>query len=112
MAIQMRSDENTIKNVKQWLSENDKTQGWLANKIGIAPSLISQLFSGNRKLQPSHIEGFSKITGLTISELAASKDSSQSPIYSLRGKISNEQGERGLNQLLLDVEHYVQLINK
>lgn len=112
MAIQMRSDENTIKNVKQWLAENDKTQVWLAKKIGIAPSLISQLFRGSRKLQHSHIEEFSKITGLTISELAASKDSSKSPIYSLRGKISNEQGERGLSQLLLDVEHYVQLINK
>lgn len=109
----MRSDINTVQNVKQWLADHSKSQTWLATEMGLAPSLISQLFSGSRKLQPSHIEKLSKITGLTISELASSNDeSSHTPLYSLRGKISNEQGERALNQLLLDAEHFVQLLNK
>lgn len=108
----MRSDRNTIRHVKQWLVENDKTQAWLAQKMGVAPSLISQLFNGSRKLQSNQIEKISQITGLTILELGVSEESNQSKIYSLRGKISNQQGERGLNQLLLDIEHYVQLTKK
>lgn len=109
----MRSNVNTINNVKQWLSDNSKTQNWLSTEMGLAPSLISQLFSGDRKLQPNHIGKFSKITGLTISELASSDDeTSHTPVYSLRGKISNKQGECSLTQLLLDAEHFVQLLNK
>lgn len=113
LAITMRSDVHTINNVKKWLTENSKTQHWLATEMGLAPSLISQLFSGDRKLQPNHIEKFSFITGLTISELASSHEQTAlGPLYSLRGKISNEHGERALTQLLLDAEHFVQLLSK
>lgn len=113
MAITMRSDVNTVENVKKWLTDNGKTQAWLSTEMDVAPSLISQLFNGTRKLQPAQIEKFAKITGMSISELASSADGfSGKLVYSLRGSISNEQGERAFNQLLLDVEHFVQLLNK
>ncbi|HIZ52606.1 hypothetical protein ACWOEJ_09140 [Enterococcus eurekensis] len=109
----MRSDLNTIEHVRKWLADNNKTQVWLAAEMDSAPSLISQLFSGSRKLQPGHIERFSEITGMTISELASSSnESSNNLVYSLRGHISNENSERALRQLLLDAEHFVQLLNK
>ncbi|UUX33369.1 helix-turn-helix domain-containing protein [Fundicoccus culcitae] len=109
----MRSDQNTVKNIKQWLLDNDKTQSWLAAEMDIAPSLISQLFSGARKLQPNHIEKFAEISGFTISELASTYElSNVTPTYTVRGKVSNQHGEHALNQLLLDVEHFVQLTNK
>lgn len=109
----MRSDENTLLNVKGWLAENQYTQAWLANQMGVAPSLISQLFNGERKLQPVHIAKIAEITGKTIAELASSEETKADElVYSLRGKISTEDGERGLAQLLLDVEHFAQLIVK
>lgn len=109
----MRSDENTLLNVKKWLKETGQTQAWLAREMQIAPSLLSQLFSGERRLQPSHIEKLSVMTSLSISELASSSEEDVNQLhYSLRGKISTKQGERGFAQLLLDVEHYVHLLVK
>lgn len=109
----MRSDNNTLMNVKQWLKETNHSQKWLAKEMEITPSLISQLFSGERRLQPNHIKKMSNITGISISDLADSSDRKENQItYSLRGKLSNKDGERGLAQLLLDVEHYVHLFVK
>lgn len=109
----MRSDMNTLQNVKEWLRENRKTQAWLAKEMNIAPSLLSQLFSGERKLQPSHIEKMSLITEIPISTLADSQaEESEKALYSLRGEISTPEGERALAQLLLDAEHYVQLLGR
>ena len=106
----MRSDENTLLNVKGWLAENQYTQAWLANQMGVAPSLISQLFNGERKLQPIHIAKMAEITGKSIVELASSEDvKADELVYSLRGKVTTEYGERGLAQFLLDVEHFAQL---
>lgn len=106
----MRSDNNTLMNVKKWLEKTDHTQQWLAKEMDITPSLLSQLFNGERRLQPTHIEKMSNITGISIPNLAASVDNKENElIYSLRGKLSNSEGERGLAQLLLDVEHYVHL---
>jgi transcriptional regulator with XRE-family HTH domain len=109
----MRSDENTLMNVKEWLAENQRTQAWLAGQMGVAPSLISQLFNGERKLQPVHIAKMAEISGKSIAELASSEDvKADELVYSLRGKISTEDGERGLAQLLLEVEHFAQLTVK
>lgn len=109
----MRSDKNTIDNVKKWLAENSHSQAWLAEQMGVAKSLVSQIFNGSRSLQPNHIVKFSEITGLSISELASSQnDLTNKPIYSLRGGISNENGERALARLLLDSEHFIQLLDK
>lgn len=109
----MRSDENTLMNVKNWLVENHRTQAWLAGQMGVAPSLVSQLFSGERKLQPLHIGKMAEITGKSIAELANSEDKKANEfVYSLRGKITTEDGEHSLAQLLLDVEHFVQLTVK
>ncbi len=109
----MRSDDNTISNVKKWLETNDHSQAWLADQMDVAKSLISQIFNGTRKLQPAHIIKMSEITGFSIAELASSsQEISKQPIYSLRGKISNEHGQRALDQLLLDSEHFVQLAAK
>lgn len=113
MANIMRSDKNTIMNVKNWLDENNHSQAWLAEQMGVAKSLISQIFNGTRKLQTTHIISMSEITGLSIGELASSDQENSNPIvYSLRGKISNEHGQRALDQLLLDSEHFVQLLAK
>lgn len=107
----MVSDDNILRNTKQWLIKNQHSQMWLADRMGVAPSLISQLFSGERKLQPAHIEKIALITHKTITELADSPVKRTNEItYSVCGKISTSEGERALEQLLLDVEHYVHLL--
>lgn len=109
----MRSDKNTIMNVKNWLDENNHSQTWLADQMEVTKSLISQIFNGDRKLQPTHIIKMSEITGLSIAELASSDQETCSQlVYSLRGNISNENGQRALDQLLLDSEHFIQLLAK
>ena len=109
----MRTDENTLTNVKQWLAETHCTQSWLANQMGVTPSLVNQLFSGERKLQPAQIAKMSEITHKSIAELASLEDiQAGEMVYSLLGKISNEDGERALAQLLIDVEHFAQLVSK
>lgn len=109
----MRSDEKITLNVKKWLKQNKRSQAWLAKEMEIAPSLLSQLFSGERRLQTSHIEKMSKLTGMSIPDLASSSDEEESLLtYSLRGEISTIEGERALAQLLLDAEHYVHLLLK
>lgn len=109
----MKSNANILMNVKNWLLENDHTQSWLAKQMNIAPSLLSQLFSGERRLQVSHIEKISAITEMSIPDLASSPDNQYNqPVYSLRGRITTKEGESALNQLLLDAEHYVHLLVK
>lgn len=109
----MRSDDNTLMNVRKWLEENDYSQAWLANEMSISLSLVSQLFNNKRILQPKHIIKMSEITGMSIPALAHSEtDFSEEPIYSLRGSISTKAGERALRQLLLDAEHFVQLLDE
>lgn len=40
------------------------------------------------------------------------KDLNNKLTYTVRGGVSNESGERGLAQLLLDIEHYVHITAK
>ena len=109
----MRSDENTLTYVKQWLAENHRTQQWLADQMGVAPSFVSQLLNGERKLQPVYIAKMSEITHKSIAELASSEDViADELVYSVLGKISTEDGERALAQLLLDAEHFAQIVSK
>lgn len=106
----MRSDISIIKNVKSWLEENDRTQGWLASEMGVAASLISQIFNGERRLQPKHIVKFTEITGKSVVELTGTEEKDNQFVYNLRGKLSNEAGERAFRQLKLDAEHFIQLL--
>lgn len=46
----MRSDENTLTNVKLWLAERHRKQEWLADQMRVAPSLVSRLLNGERAL--------------------------------------------------------------
>lgn len=109
----MRSDDNTLHNTKEWLQKNNRSQAWLAKEMQIAPSMLSQLFSSERRLQPSHIEKISAVTGMSVPELASSTEDEDDQLsYSLRGKITTKEGERALAQLLLDAEHYVHLLVK
>ena len=109
----MKSNNEAIHTTRQWLTDHAKSQAWLADQMGVAKSLISQIFSGHRKLQAEHLIKIAEITGLSIAELTASETQEEAqPICSLRGKISNQAGERGLAQLLLDAEHFVQLLGE
>lgn len=108
----MRSDDNTLTNIGQWLVENHRTKAWLAGQMNVAPAMVSQLFNGERKLQPIHIAKIAEITGKPIAELASSEeDEADEMVYTLLGEISTEDGELAIAQLLLDVEHFAQLVN-
>lgn len=87
--------------------------GVVSRSNGCDPSLVCQLFSGERKLQPVHIAKMAEITDKSIAELESSEDViADEVVYSLLGEISTEDGKRALAQLLLDVEHFAQLVSK
>lgn len=70
------------------------------------------MFNGERKIQPIHIAKMAEVTGKSIAELASSEDvEADEMVYTLLRGISTEDGEHALAQLLLDVEHFAQLVN-
>lgn len=106
-----KTSDLIIKNTKKYLDENNQNQTWLAGKMAITPSLLSQIFNGSRNLQTKHIVKIAEITGMSIDELTKGKeDITQNELnYSLRGKISTDAGKAHLAAVKADIQHYVML---
>ncbi|BDZ30475.1 helix-turn-helix transcriptional regulator [Lactiplantibacillus sp. WILCCON 0030] len=100
-----------IKNIQTWLKENQRPQSWLAEQIGLSTAMISQIFSGTRKLQTKHLLRILKVTGLQMATLtSASTDQLANDIhYELRGAFSNKNSEKTFKRLLWDIKRYVDL---
>ncbi len=106
----MRNSNVIIKNIKLYLKQNKMTQAALAEKMQIAPSLLSQMLKGTRKIQTKHLIKLAEITNKTITELVETDLSKpQEPIYSLRGRISTQAGSDHLVTVVMDIEHYLAL---
>lgn len=100
----------TLSSIKSWLKKNKKTQDWLAEQINMSPSLLSQVMNQNRKLQTKYLIAISKVIQIPLQELVGErKDDSKQPQIVLRGSLSNEKSKKQINQLLLDIQHCVDL---
>jgi transcriptional regulator with XRE-family HTH domain len=52
--------------VRTWLASHDKTQRWLARRVGISESQLSLILSGQRTLTPEVKKGVYAITRLRL----------------------------------------------
>ena len=52
--------------VRVWLAEHDKTQVWLADKLGIHSGALSHVLAGYRPLTEELADDIHRITGLDI----------------------------------------------
>jgi hypothetical protein len=55
--------------VRVWLATHDKTQTWLAGRLGMHESLVSATLNGHRVPTPEFVDGVRKITGIDIRHL-------------------------------------------
>ena len=100
-----------INNVQDWLKANNRSQKWLAEQIAITPGLMSQILSGKRKLQTKQLINIATVINVPLEELTMSQAERnlQAPSYQLRGSLSNESSKQAFDQLLWDIERYVEL---
>lgn len=100
-----------VENIKKWLKENKSSQIWLAEQINVSPSMLSQMLSGERKIQTKHLLSISKATGMTPNHLAEDENKQvfNEPKYVLRGGFSSKKSAREFDKLLWDIKCYVDL---
>lgn len=106
----MLTDPIVIRNIQEWLVANHRTQSWLAKEMDIAKSLLSQILSQKRKLQPQHLLTLAQITGMTVAQLTGhDNETDQSPQYTVRGKCTTTLAQQNIEEILADVAHCVDL---
>lgn len=105
------NNATVISNIQTWLKDNNQSQKWLATQINITPALFSQILNGKRKLQTKQLIDISNTIRVSLDDLMMSTDqqSLQTPVYQLRGAFSNKASEKAFDQLLWDIERYVDL---
>lgn len=107
----MNLDAVIISNIKKWLDKTKTQQKDLAAMLDISPAYLNQILKGERNLQRKLIPRIVTVTGLTLDQLTEGKQENNGKLtYSLRGSISNAEGKRKQEQLILDVQHFVQLL--
>ncbi|ARY92771.1 MULTISPECIES: helix-turn-helix domain-containing protein [Lacticaseibacillus] len=100
----------TLKLIQKWLTDNKKTQAWLAGQLNMSAALLSQVMNGNRKLQTKYIIAISEITEIPLEQLLGTNaNDNHQPQIALRGRLSNDYAKKQIDQLLLDVQHCVDL---
>jgi antitoxin component HigA of HigAB toxin-antitoxin module len=59
--------------VRTWLARHDRTQRWLAQRLGISQSQLSLVLAGKRTLTDDLAQKFATTTGLRLRAAAANK---------------------------------------
>jgi hypothetical protein len=59
--------------VRIWLAEHDRSQSWLAQKLGISQGHLSQILDGFRVATPQTIKDLRRVTGIDITPPAQSE---------------------------------------
>lgn len=60
------------KRVLVWLVENEQSQRWLADKLGISESLVSNILNGRRPASEKVREGVLRLTGVDLHDNSTS----------------------------------------
>lgn len=105
------NNEIVVKNIKQWLKKNGRSRGWLAKKIKVSVSLVSQMLNGERKIPNQYLLSIVEVTGMSPDVLAKdeSRPTTDKPICKIRGGFSNPKHKRNFDKLLWDIQCYVDL---
>lgn len=107
----MKTDDMVIKNVRQWLEENEKSHQWLADKMGISKALVGHMLSGRRAILPNRIEALSDILDIPMKELVKDVSQSERVAVQLRGQTTNRRSKQDLKSLIFAIEDYVGMKN-
>ncbi|MDG3062528.1 MULTISPECIES: helix-turn-helix domain-containing protein [Lacticaseibacillus] len=106
----LMNNPSTLKLIQKWLTDNQKTQAWLAGQLNMSAALLSQVMNGNRKLQTKYIIAISDITQIPLEQLVGTKaNDNHQPQIALRGRLSTDTAKKQIDQLLLDIQHCVDL---
>ncbi|WP_252100552.1 helix-turn-helix transcriptional regulator, partial [Exiguobacterium sp. SH31] len=106
----MNSNTIIVNNIKLWLQDNQKSQQWLAQKIGVSKALVGHMLNESRVIQPQRIVAIAKVLGVSVNELttdASMRDERMT--VELRGTLSNRRSKMELERLKFAVEDYIGL---
>lgn len=105
----MKTNELVIHKVKAWLKKEGKSYQWLAKQLAVSKALVEHLLSGERILQPEHIEQLAVVLGFSVKELLAQEQQQSHLTVQIRGNSFNRCSKRELDVLLFAIEDYVGL---
>ncbi len=60
----------TSRRLKKWLDEQKCSQAWLAEQLGVTPSMVSQLLSGDRSPSLKIAARIEDLTGIPTRDFA------------------------------------------
>ncbi len=60
----------TIRRLQKWLDEQGQSQVWLAEQLGVTPSMVSQILSGDRSPSLKLAARIEDLTGIPTREFA------------------------------------------
>lgn len=103
---------NTViaNNIKLWLHDNQKSQQWLAQEIGVSKALVGHMLNESRVLQPRRIVAIAKALGVSVNELTTDASMKEERMtVELRGTLSNRRSKMELERLKFAIEDYVGL---
>lgn len=63
--------------LRTWLFEHDRTQRWLADKLGVAESTVSNLFSGRKRPDDRQRRIVLRLTGIDLDPSGPPVDGSE-----------------------------------
>lgn len=108
----MRTQEIVIKKVKAWLEAEGKSYQWLADELGLSKGMVGHLLSGNRVLQPQHVEQIANLLDIQVVDLLRDESTEKGLLtVHLRGTVSNRRSKRELDSLLFAIEDYIGMID-
>lgn len=105
----MRINDIVVKNVQNWLKENDKSQQWLADELNVSRALVGHMLSGRRTILPKRIEALSEVLNIPVKELVKDSSQSENLTVQLRGQTSNRRSKQDLKSMMFAIEDYIGL---
>lgn len=106
----MNSNTIIVNNIRLWLQDNQKSQQWLAQEIGVSKALVGHMLNESRVIQPQRIVAIAKALGVSVNELTTDASMREERMtVELRGKLSNRRSKMELERLKFAVEDYIGL---
>lgn len=103
---------NTViaNNIKLWLRDNQKSQQWLAQEIGVSKALVGHMLNESRVIQPQRIVDIANALGVSVNDLTTNASMREERMaVELRGTLSNRRSKMELERLKFAVEDYIGL---
>ena len=65
--------------VRVWLAQHDKTQGWLARRMRVSPSMVSGVLAGQWRPSAEFLGRLASVTGVDVRHGSTVTDSAAEP---------------------------------